>query len=325
MERRSKARSLASLFLVILAISCLATFGCGGGGGGDGVSTIQYTGATTQAVVDDSNADDLTKGAYAGGTSGMMGLGAVSQSGVTDLPRYLNLARTLKDAIIQVDVNAPAGIVESGAIIQESDSFTGDCSTGPASYVININDQTGEFTGSLTFDGYCSEGVTLTGSASFAGNYDDVNGEFLVFTVSITSLTVSSGGDSFTTSGDISFNFQTSPVTVTANLLLRDNTTGEVSWANNYSITTVEGLNYEDINFSGTFYHSDYGFVDVSTTTPFRIYDGDIWPSQGVLEVSGAGGTQARLTADIPFSYRVEVDTDGDGSFDDYDSGWVSW
>ena len=324
MKGRFRTRELASLFLVILVASFLAAYGCGGGGG-DGGSPLEYTGVTTQATVDDTNSEDLTKGAYAGGSSGMMGLGAVSQSGVSDHPRYLNLAQTLQNAIIQVDVNAPEGIVEAGAIIQASDSFTGDCSTGLGSYVMNFDDQTGEFTGTLSFNGYCSEGVTLSGSATFSGTFDDVNGEFSVFTVSIASLTVSSAGDSFTTSGTISFSFQTSPTTMTADLLMRDNTTLEVFWVYNYSITTVDGLNYEEISFTGRFYHPNYGYVSISTPTPIRIYDGDMWPSQGVLVVSGAGGTGARLTADISFSYMVEADTDGDGNFDNYDSGWISW
>ena len=256
----------------------------------------------------------------------MMGLGAVSQSGVNDLPRYLNLTQTLQNAIIQVDVNAPEGIVEAGAIIQQSGSLpAGDCSSSTASYVISFNDQTGEFTGTLSFNGYCSEGVTLSGSATFSGDYDDVNGQFLVFTVSTTGLTVSSAGDSFTTSGNISFNFQTSPATVTADIFLRNNTTLEVFWVYNYSITAVEGQGYEDISFSGRFYHPTYGYVDISTTTPIRMYDGDIWPSQGVIVVSGTGGTGARLIAAISFTYMVEADTDGDGNFDDYDSGWLSW
>ena len=178
MKKRSRTEGLASLFLVILVASFLAAYGCSGGGG-DGGSAIQYTGVTTQATVDDTNSDDLTKGAYIGGSSGMMGLGAVSQSGVNDLPRYLNLTQTLQNAIIQVDVNAPEGIVEAGAIIQQSGSLpAGDCSSSTASYVISFNDQTGEFTGTLSFNGYCSEGVTLSGSASFFGDYDDVYGQF---------------------------------------------------------------------------------------------------------------------------------------------------
>jgi len=325
MEDRLRAGRLASLFLVILVALFLAAYGCSGGGGGGG-GGIEYTGVTTQAVIDDTNSEDLTQGAYIGGSAGsaMIGLGAVSQSGVNDRPRYLNLAGILKNAINQVDVNAPDGIVESGAIIQESDSIIGDCG-GSASYVISLNDQTGDFTGSFTFSSYCSEGVIISGSASFSGDYDDVNSEFVGFSIITSGLTVTSGGDSFTTSGNISFNFQASPATVTADVMLRDNTTGEVSWVDNYSLTVTEGPNYEDITFSGRFYHPIHGYVGVSTPTAFRIFDGDIWPSQGVLLVDGAGGAKARLTADPSFSYRVEADTDGDGDFDDYDSGLVSW
>ena len=99
----------------------------------------------------------------------------------------------------------------------------------------------------------------------------------------------------------------------------------EVCWANNYSMTVTDGLGYEEISFTGRFYHPDYGYVSVTTPTPFRINDGAIWPYQGVLLVTGAGGAQARLTAGAALDYRVEADTDGNGDFSDYDSGWLSW
>ena len=89
-------------------------------------------------------------------------------------------------------------------------------------------------------------------------------------------------------------------------------------------MTVVEDPAFEEIDFSGTFYHPDYGYVVVSTQLRFRIDTFDIYPSQGILVVSGAGNTKARFTAVSTVSYQVEADTDGDGSYD-YDYGLVDW
>ncbi len=59
-------------FVLVLMVFILAAFvfGCGGGGGGgDGGAPagITYTGLTTQALIDDNNAERLALGVYAGG------------------------------------------------------------------------------------------------------------------------------------------------------------------------------------------------------------------------------------------------------------------
>ena len=53
-------------------------------------------------------------------------------------------------------------------------------------------------------------------------------------------------------------------------------------------------------------------------------------PSSGDLIVTGdtgigGGATRARLTALNNTAFLVEADTDGDGQYDDYSSGAVSW
>ena len=326
MKNRLRAGGPASLFVLILLISFLATFGCGGGGGGGGGGGVEYTGVTTQATVNDTNADALATGAYDGGTAGSSMtpiFGAVNQGGVNDLSRYVSLTRTLKDAISQVDVYAPEGIVEAGAIVQESGPLDGDCG-GSGSYVISFNDQTGDFTGTFSFSALCSGGVTMSGSATFSGTFDEGAGEFVEFTITTSGFTAVSGADSFTLSGSITFNFQASPAIVSADLKLRDNVTEEVCWAHNYMMTVVEGSGYEDITFTGTFYHPDHGYVVVSTQIDIRIGDFDTYPSQGVLVVTGAGGSKARLTAGPIGQYQVEVDADGDDTYED-DFGLLDW
>ena len=68
-----------------------------------------------------------------------------------------------------------------------------------------------------------------------------------------------------------------------------------------------------------------YGYVVVSTTTSFRINEGDSYPSQGVLVVTGANSRAARLTCVDASTFVVDADLDGDGQFDDWTSGEQTW
>ena len=112
-------------------------------------------------------------------------------------------------------------------------------------------------------------------------------------------------------------------------ILLRDNKTIKVCWVNNFSLTLSAGSNYVDFQVSGRYYHPDYGYVNISTPTSFRIYSGSQWPSQGILILDGktgiaGGSTRAKLTVISSTNYQVEADTNGDGTYD-WNSGTLTW
>ncbi len=278
---------------------------------------IEYSGITTQAPITDVNAEGLATGAYIGGAlAGSMSPGVVSWGGGMKHPRYFNLAETLETAVVQVDVTAPTGVVAVGGIQEfAEETIPGDCG-GSATYSMNLNEVTGDFLGSMEFIAFCSGSVTISGSASFSGSVDLITSEFLEFSLSFSSLTTTSDSDSFTVSGDITFNYQTSPATATMDILMPDSTSGKVYWVNNYSLTIEDTGAFVDFTVSGRFYDPDYGWVDIGTTTNFQISVGQEYPYQGVLVLDGTGGTQARLTALSSTTYEVEADTDGDGNYD---------
>jgi hypothetical protein len=319
-------------FALLLLSSALVLTTCGGGSGGGGGSTgggsITYTGITAQATIDSTNSENLAGGAYKGGALGSAAsLGAI-QKEVVDRPTYLDLALTIEEAILHIDVHAPLGVVEAGAIITESDTIAGDCG-GTAQYAIQYNDATGDFSGNLSFASYCSSGVTLTGGASFSGKVDLKTRNFLEFTLSLNNITSTSGNDSFTVIGSITYIFQVPSTTVTMDILLRDNGTGKVCWVNNFSLILSVVSNYVDFQVFGRYYHPDYGYVSISTPLSFRVYSGSKWPSQGILILDGktgiaGGSTRARLTVISSTNYRVEADTNGDGTYD-WSSAVLTW
>ena len=91
-----------------------------------------------------------------------------------------------------------------------------------------------------------------------------------------------------------------------------------------YSINLSQFVGHLEIEIFGTFYHPDEGFVTITTTEPFVVFDEDDWPESGQLEIQGDRNTKALLSAINHMHYRIEADTDGDGVFD-MDSGILDW
>ena len=338
----TKSRNKALKSLRYLCLAGVVTLGLlaiiatgGGGGGGTPPSPIVYTGLTTRAVVDGNNAEELSTGAYLGGHTGAaMGSRAVTQSGYIGRPRSLKVIEALEDSIGNIDMTSATAGVPYRGMITSKETFACGCG-GSATYNISIEDTTGKFTGRMNFKSCCEDGVTASGRAAFSGRLDiSISPPVILrFSFSFDSLTFSSGSDSFTVRGNMAYDFQGSPYTATIELLLKEDASGAVFWINNFSLSLAEGPNYVDVHFSGRFYDPFYGYVDIYTDpmNPFRIYDGDEWPSDGVLIVEGDTGTGDTATATLTaylcppdFCYEVDCDEDGDGT-PDFNSGQLIW
>ena len=116
---------------------------------------------------------------------------------------------------------------------------------------------------------------------------------------------------------------------LTMTIYMRDNSTEEIFWVEDYSVSLTEVGNEIEFEMSGKFYDPDDGFISVSTTEPFIFSYYGYYPYEGVLEVTGAPGsaggyTKARLTVLSSTTLRVEADTNGDGTYD-YDSDVLNW
>jgi hypothetical protein len=333
------------LFLYLLiATSFLIITGCGSGGS-DGTALapapapISYTGLTTQASVDtDFKAQALAAGAFGAGQAGsaLIVTGAVEVGGDEHVVSFRTLALTqaLKDALFQIDLSSVSGGPFIGATQSESGSIPGPCG-GTASYTIQVNDQTGVFSGNFSFIDYCADGVIISGTANFSGTLDlsDPNNPiFETLTLSFTNLTEGN----VTLSGSIEIDVSSSPIIVTFDALLKDNSTGKVYWTQNYTMEITVGSdiggNYVEVEISsGKYYDPDYGYVTVLTDpiAPFKIYDSDQWPSSGVLIATGEIGpggnnTEARLEALDANTCQITADTNGDVVYN-YDSGVLNW
>ncbi len=315
----------------------LLLWGCGGGGGGE-AGSISYTGLKTQAAIDSKNALDIVTSAYQGGDLGnTVGELGMVQNSTSDKqrsrPRTLILSVSLEKILHKFETSSISANIAVGTVITVSDTIAGDCG-GSASFAIRLDDQTGNFTGSFNFSSYCSDNVTISGNMNASGQINLTTKSFVRLDLSSDSITVTSSNDSFTVAGDITLDFPSNagclggpigcPNTAVMNLFVRDESTGKVYWAKDYSIASLEFGDYLNISVSGVFYHPDHGYVVLSTQESLRINTGDDHPSSGILVFAASGGTKAQLIALSSTTFEVIADTNGDGIYD-YHSGALNW
>jgi len=313
-------------------VAILAGCGSGGGGGSDegGTKGLSYTGKTSKALITKDNAQEIMSNYYASykGSSeaGFLGrqmpgpesqlnylgvwygiysvfhrMESVTHNNGTNLPRPLNLKKMVDDP---------------------PQTIPGDCLTNPGEAVIRTqtDDKTGDFTRTITFNNYCTNGVTISGSANISGNSD---GSYAKVTFS--ELYVSTGACSITMQGEMTLTIpDDSTVKMDMALLVRDNNIKKTYKIENFHLSATDYSSYTIIEESGRFYDPDYGYVDIDTTTPLKVYYSDDFPSSGVIEAIGDKGTKAKLTAVSNTQYRLEADTDGDGLYD-YNSDLLLW
>ncbi|MDH3576115.1 MAG: hypothetical protein OEM90_21175 [Desulfobacteraceae bacterium] len=314
------------LMLCINVFSVSLIVSCGGGGGGGGTSGITYTGVTTQATIDENNAVEITLEAYEGvdTASELNILGAVSEnSSSVKNPLFVDISTYFQSVIYDIESSAGQNSEYMGAVITESDTITGSCG-GSFSYTLTGDDQTGNFNGTLTFNNFCEQEYTASGSMTLSGNINLNTEEFNYFDMTFTNISLTHGQESISLNGSIAFNLQSSPITMTFSFIYKDNLNKTYKYEN-FAYEYTEGLGFVDMTFSGRFYHHDYGYVDIDTVTALRINGNDFYPSSGTVIVTGDSGTKARLLVIDSSSFIIEADTDGDGSYDNYNSGAILW
>jgi hypothetical protein len=298
---------------------------------------LTYTGKTSEVVIDDANASEIAANAYSSGNRGVV-FGALggsagniskSQPAGPGRPLLVDIARALQHSLEAIDYSAAAGQSTAAALHTAEDTVSGSCG-GSGSYEIHVDDETGVFSGSLTFSNYCDDAVTINGQATFSGSVDLDTEELESFHMGFDSITGTCGSESFTLDGDVDVAKVGNSAVMTMDMLIEDNTLDKVYKVEDYQLTVSEQWYYTSVQASGRFYDPDYGYVTLSTESPLLIDDNANYPYSGRLVLTGkvgsAGGpTRARLTAICANTCQVEADTDGDGSYDDYDSGEIPW
>lgn len=309
---------MLSFFTLTVFVSLLAACG-GGGGGGETGGGIPYSGIQAQVIVDQSNAEDVSMGAYDGGTTGdaLGGTFSAVQAGAeVTYPaksRLKTVTEAIKDALAQVDTDAAASGTTVAAFMTTGGTEDGLCGgqmtmstdmMDPAAW--DLTDPTNiTFSGAITFINYDDcDGEVMDGAVSFTMTMNS-NGQSLgTFDVTFNALTTTTDTESFTAGGTMNmtsaYDQQTFDTTETVRLtmVVRDNNTGKTFKAQDYTVVLTEMGSYYEETISGRFYDPDHGYVDIFTDAPLRTNLYEDWPSEGILRFVGADPTWVTLTFD---------------------------
>ena len=311
--------------LRLLAVTLPAFFliACGGGGGGSSSGSSPYTGITTAAVITSTNANDIARSSYQGGDTSTSFVSPLSAStgetqnvSTASPPKVLSIVQVLKEISGKAcNQQFASGRVAPRAVVSESGTLT-DGYGGSVSYSLSVNDQTGAFTGSFTASNYHGDGGgTISGGMTVSGTYNIALDVFDNINFTLSAVTVTDASSSATVSGSVVL-LNGNPATGTVTLYLTDNVTGKTDWIDNFTINVTEGIGYANATLSGKIYLHDYGFVVISTSTPFHFLAGNTYPSSGTMVVTGASNGRVKLTVINSTSYTVDVNANGDGTYE---------
>jgi hypothetical protein len=125
---------------------------------------------------------------------------------------------------------------------------------------------------------------------------------------------VTDGTDTFRGSGTITASFGTSEIlTIDMDFESGD---GTIYRASNLSIAVSPTAGGESVIVIGRVFHPVHGYVDVTTPQALVVPTGETFPSSGELLVTGSNDSKARLTALSATEFQIEVDADGDDTYE---------
>lgn len=317
-------------YLTVLSIGISGLIGCGGGGsdGSGGTTSLTYSGLNTPAVITKDNAHEIAINAYTSGetTGGLVGIASLDNDDqdtqklkTSSLFKVSQIARGVVERIDPVSAPDQVGPM---AIVKESESLHGSCG-GNASFTIQVNDETGFFSGTLSFNGYCEGGVTINGDTDFSGKVDLQDYEMTSMTLRFDEMTSTSGSEFTLMEGEMRFDIAEDTSSITMDLLFQDSVDELVYKIENYQMMIVDQYSQTEIEISGRFFDPYYGFIEITTISTFHVRSTDEFPYTGSFVADGENGieggpTSVRLTAIDQTRCLVEADTDGDGLYDDY-------
>ena len=297
------------IFVCLLAMGVTTLLGaCGGGDGGDDpYPKMEYIGVNTEAVIDQTNADDfpfimLESSSSSGNLPVAVSIDADAVDGV---PNSENIKKAT-GIITGIIKNSLADSTSQVTGVTESQS--GSCG-GQITATENVSSSS--FSGSIRFDNFCELDpygykLTLHGLITVSGNYFlDVNDEpvftSLNMTIRYIKITFSDGittvSDEFSGSLNVtSFDVNNEPVDFTMSVNFKYE--GKVFKIVNFEVDDFNGT------ISGTFYHPDHGYVLITTTSNFTYNSKTEQFCDGTLHIEGSDGTTG--TVDVEFTANID-------------------
>lgn len=231
---------------------------------------------------------------------------------------------------------AVGGTLATGVVITSSAS----CDNAGGSYVLAIDDANNDnrlnagdtftftFT-NCTLDGDTANGKVAIRVQALTGSLDTPvhDGRF---TMTMTALALTGASGSYTGDGALDVSLASTATNTGSSRVASTSFTSTGRFANVQSVRTIRNFTVDEshvpegagqrrtIRFDGTVSSSSLENRSISVATPqaFVVAASSRYPGQGQAMVTGARGTAVRVTALDATSVRIELDADGDGSYE---------
>jgi hypothetical protein len=304
-------------------VASVALAACGGGGGGGGtsadmsaaLSSANYVDVSTQAVAATfalANNAELVTGAQVSNTNHLV------QFSKAQLPKMRGWFASAPEML-------------TGA----SQSLTENCNGGGTISVVvtdvNGNDQpdAGD-SATLTINHCAVDGSSVNGQLIMAVNSSsgdlDTYPHAYSATLTLNNLSTTSSQVSTVANGNftLAVDRQSSilqTVMLTASSLTTSSTFDGATYSatlTNYQITETMGFTSSTTSVSGTVGTSLLGAntLTAATLVPFTRFYTDVYPSSGQVMVTASQGGKVRITVLSSSMLRIELDANGDGSYE---------
>ncbi|MCM0081565.1 hypothetical protein L4X63_08200 [Geomonas sp. Red32] len=224
-------------------------------------------------------------------------------------PVVAGIGATVKEGVAKALQAGNAGNALAGVNSSASQTIYGGYS-GSAAFSLNLNQTTGEFSGSITFSNYCELAGTasISGSVGISGVFNLNTSSFNSLTMSFNPLSASLNNATSSLYGSIGFSIQGNSETMTISCTVTSG--GATYWLRDWTFT----LTSTSMTISGQYYDPQYGYVDITTPTPLTVGSLSSEPNSGVVLFTGANGSRARMTFNNS-GYTVSVDANGTGNW----------
>lgn len=323
LSRNSNSNSLRTLFLtsvVFLMVACSS----GGGGGGGTSGGITYVGNTDPAVLTATNTARLVGnvvGSFEASDVITVGVALNSPESTRGGLSQSALANRLITYFHDTLTRTPLLAEQAVAAIAVDDTIP--CDEGSIHVLGTLNeDGTGEV--SATYNSCRTGEAMLSGEATLLIVAYDLTYDIPTdATYSFTNLTLTIRGESYRMSGSVrdQQSIASNTETLTINMITQDELSDETIKDDNLVIIIVSDDILDPSSYtetlSGRVYDSEHGYVDVTTVSDIVFSSiNQECPDSGQLRLDGAANASIRVTAISAALIRLEVDRDGDSSYE---------
>lgn len=312
-------RTTTTLAVIAVTFMLGAMFACGGGGGSESVS---YTGETMAAVIDTTDAVDLARDAVLDTMEGD------SQIDTGMFPLTLSESDALAKLL---DPDVAAGILINALTGEPAASPLG-VSAEPLAYRCFSGSDGGLVDGTISgricgdYDEVLDEFTTIDFLQGTFSNYSDDGVEYfngtMIFDMrsgdlrlTFRDLSFEDDVDELFLDGTASFIETASGTSINFNIFILIN--GEGVWFNELVLVEEDFITHIANSIDGRIYDFVDGYIDIETIEVLVTQDGDLFPSSGIIKLTGADGASIRLEVVDETGFMIYVDVDGD-SIDDW-------